>query len=128
MPDIRQLQGMVPNGFVNSTAHVVEGQLKEGISNLEKSIQSGVGVAENDEVPLTRCSFTFHGQLRPLFLHQDTVDEYERELRNPSGVPVEALMQPSIDGVLMSEECGILLELEAIVGTSYVIPLINYIQ
>lgn len=117
MPDIRQLAGIVPHGFFNATSQVVEGQLKEDIETFQKNIQAGAGRLENDEDPFTRCSFTFHGQLRHLLHHQDLVNEYERELSNPSGIPVGNLMKPSFDGVLMSEECGILLEMEDVSGT-----------
>ncbi|KIM22842.1 hypothetical protein M408DRAFT_332712 [Serendipita vermifera MAFF 305830] len=118
MPDVRQLPSLVPPGFVNSTAQVVAAQLQEDIQTLEKSIQAGASRVESDEDPLTRCSFTFHGQLRPLLLHQNLVDEYEREIQNPSGIPVDKLMQPTFDAVFMSEECGIGLELEAVTGIS----------
>jgi transmembrane E3 ubiquitin-protein ligase len=116
IPDIRQLSGLVPPGFVNATNRVVEKQLMETIDDV-KSIQVGNSQIESDEVPRTRCSFTFHGQVRPLLVHREVVEEYERELQNPSGVPVENLLPPSFDGVLMSQECGILLELETVTGT-----------
>ena len=117
MPDTRHLSGLVPPGFVNATNRVVEKQLMETIEDVKRSIRVGNSQVESDGDPRTRCSFTFHGQVRPLSVHREVVEEYERELQNPSGVPVENLLPPSFDGVLMSRECGILLELEAVTGT-----------
>jgi hypothetical protein len=117
MPDIRQLSGIVPPGFVNGTNRIVEEQLLETIEDIKKSIRIGTSRSDSDGDSLTRCSFTFHGQVRPLLVQREVVEEYENELQNPSGVPVEALFPPTFDGVLMSRECGIVLELESVTGT-----------
>jgi len=115
-PDIRQLPGLVPPGFVNATTRVVEGQLVEHIKDIEKNIQIGGSQLESDDIPMTSCSFLLHGQVRPLLVPREVVEAFEKELQDPSGVPVEPLLPPSFDGVLMSEHCGILLELEAVTG------------
>jgi transmembrane E3 ubiquitin-protein ligase len=123
MPDIRQLPGMVPPGFENTTMQVIAGQMEKHIEEVEASIQAGTAENESDENPVTRCSFTFHGQIDPLFVPQVLINEYEREMDDPSGLPLENLPKLRLNGVLMSEECGVLLELEDVTGVSYVYQL-----
>jgi hypothetical protein len=120
MPDIRQLPGMVPPGFENATIQVIAGQMAERVEEFERSIRAGTIENESDENPLTRCPFTFHGQIDPLFVPQGLINEYENEMDDPSGLPLENLPKLRLNGVLMSEECGILLELEDVTGISYV--------
>ena len=120
MPDIRQLPGMVPPGFENTTVQVIAGQMAERIKEFEIDMRAGTIENESDGNPLTRCSFTFHGQIDPLFVPQGLIDEYEKEMGDPSGLPLESLPKLRLNGVLMSEECGILLELNDVTGISYV--------
>lgn len=111
---------MVPPGIENATIHVISGQMSERIEEFEKSILTGTVENGGDDGSLTSCSFVFHGRLDPIFASQEIVDEYEREVEKPSGVPLEKLPQLRLTGALMSEECGILLELEDVAGITYV--------
>jgi hypothetical protein len=94
--------------------------MAERIKEFEIGMQAGTIENESDGNPLTRCSFTFHGQIDPLFVPQGLIDEYEKEMSDPSGLPLENLPKLRLNGVLMSEECGILLELNDVTGISYV--------
>ncbi|PVG04702.1 hypothetical protein CPB86DRAFT_777980 [Serendipita vermifera] len=117
-PDIRQLAGIVPIGYRNATAHVVAEQYAERIKELEKAVSNGDTRLEANEESFINCSFSFHGYVEPLHIPQNTVEEYERELKDPSGIPIPKLPRPTFDGILMSEECGIMLEFTKSSGSS----------
>jgi hypothetical protein len=90
----------------------------ERIKELEKLASLGDTRLETEEDPLVKCAFSFHGHMEPLHISQNIVDEYEREMKEPSGIPIPKLPPPSFDGILMSKECGILLELTKSSGSS----------
>lgn len=118
VPDIRQLPSLVPQGLQNATTRLISGQLKERIGEFEKSIESGNAETLTEDKSVTQCSFTLHGRMDQIMAPQQSIDEYEREIENPSGIPLNQLPKPRFNGVLMSEECGVLLEVEGLEGIS----------
>lgn len=120
MPDIRHLVALVPPQFQNVTANTVAAQLFEKIEEMEKELSAGTISMETEE-PAVLCSFTLHGEMEAIHFPQVLIDEYERELRSPSGVPMKRVPPPRFNGVLVSKECGVLVEMETVVGKTYVV-------
>ncbi|CAG8587389.1 975_t:CDS:2, partial [Acaulospora colombiana] len=77
----------------------------ERIKDLEKAALNGDTRLGDDEGSFVNCSFSFHGHLEPLHTPQNIVEEYEREMKEPSGIPIPKLPRPTFEGILMSEEC-----------------------
>ncbi|CAG7851570.1 SubName: Full=Uncharacterized protein {ECO:0000313/EMBL:CCA76042.1} [Serendipita indica DSM 11827] len=117
-PDIRHLAGLVPPSLFNDTTHVITEQLKERVKEFEQSISDGTAQLDSDSDPVTRCSFIFRGHLHPMLVHQSMVDLYEQEQKTPTGIPLPKLAAPGFNGLLISEECGIAIELEEVKGIS----------
>jgi hypothetical protein len=120
MPDIRHLAGLVSHQYRNATANIVAAQLLEKIGEMEKELSAGTISIEAEE-QLLPCSFALLGQMQALHLPQSLVDEYQHEIRSPSGVPVRQMPPPNFNGILFSQDCGVLVEMETIVGKTYVV-------
>lgn len=57
------------------------------------------------------CSFLMFAKLRPSPISMTDMLEYERELMAPSGADVLRPSAPRIDGVLISSDCALLIEM-----------------
>jgi len=73
-----------------------------------------------EEAPKTTCSFTFHAQIHPVPVPEFFMQELEGELQNPTGIWTIPPPKLSIDGLLISKECGILFEITNTEGLRYV--------
>lgn len=63
-----------------------------------------------DESGLPTCDFSFHFQLEPSKLPPRLMDELESELDNPTGVTTAHAPPLILDGIMVSKNCGILIE------------------
>jgi hypothetical protein len=64
-----------------------------------------------DDLPRSRCPFTLYAQLSPAYVPQALMLELEEETQNPTGVWTISPPKLSLGGILLSKECGILLEI-----------------
>lgn len=66
------------------------------------------------------CPFTLFAQLRMSPISAASMEEYEKELSNPTGIRT-ALPPPAIlDGILVSKECALLVVVKGAKATQYV--------
>lgn len=63
-----------------------------------------------------RCSYFLFAQLRPVTMSRGAMIEYERELREPTGAKTLHPPVPKIDGVLISRDCALVIELRDVTG------------
>lgn len=68
-----------------------------------------------------RCSFLMFAQLRPSPLSVSSMHEYERELAHPSGANIPHPPMPQFDGVLISSDCALLIEMHDVEALQYVV-------
>lgn len=64
-----------------------------------------------EEMNLPTCDFTFHFQLKPSAIHPHEMAELEAELDNPTGLSTVRAPPLVLDAVLVSKNCGILIEM-----------------
>lgn len=79
---------------------------------------AGYGFSGSEGDTLMNCTFSIYGHLRPLpsNVPRSRVEEYESELHSPSGRSVLELPPPTIDAVVFSRDCNIVLELDTMEG------------
>ncbi|KIK08978.1 hypothetical protein K443DRAFT_127958 [Laccaria amethystina LaAM-08-1] len=108
--DIRLLPSLVPESARNETAPIIEPELKARINKLKNLIDAGVVEQESssDESPKSACSFTFHGQINPVAVPEQLMKELEEEIQKPTGISTVIPPKLSVNGVLVSKECGLL--------------------
>lgn len=80
------------------------------------SYKSGTLQVGGEPEQRTTCPFRLYGFVRPVGRSQEAVDAVEREQKEPSGIPVPVVPPLVIDAVLVSQECGLLIELEGLQG------------
>jgi transmembrane E3 ubiquitin-protein ligase len=83
---------------------------------VKSSFESGTLQAGGEPELRTTCPFRLYGFVRPVSQSQAAVDEVEKEQKEPSGIPVPVVAPLVIDAVLVSQECGLLIELEELQG------------
>jgi transmembrane E3 ubiquitin-protein ligase len=111
--DIRMLPSLVPESVRNETAHAIEPELRTRISKLKTLIDSGVVDQDNlEETRKSSCSFSLYAQLQPTYLSEAEMCELEDELQNPTGATTARRPKLSLDGLLLSQNCGILYEVK----------------
>ena len=122
--DLRSLPALVPEEFRNESGRAVEVELTTRISKLKERIESGSfeqDAADGDDSPKTKCTFRFFAQLEPTNVPKDLMDELEKEIDEPTGITTVKAPEMVIEGVLLSQSCGILYEIHHTVGVQYVI-------
>lgn len=72
-----------------------------------------------DENPKTSCSFHFFGQIEPSEVPQDSMKELENEIDLPTGITTIQPPPLIMNGVLLSVDCGILLQITHATGLKY---------
>ena len=77
-----------------------------------------------DETPKTKCSFKLFAQLNATSVPKELMEELEREFDEPTGISTIKAPELALEGVLLSQDCGILYEIRHTVGVQYV-PLLN---
>ncbi|POS83307.1 hypothetical protein EPUL_003688 [Erysiphe pulchra] len=102
--------------------------LKMALQNLEKAPKKDYGnplssISENEAAHLTpQCEFVVFAQVYPIKMDQVSgihknkaefvVKEIERELRYPKGTPIPKIPRLQISTVILSPDCGFMLESE----------------
>ncbi|KAI0666870.1 hypothetical protein C8Q78DRAFT_1057520 [Trametes maxima] len=122
--DIRDLPALVPEKFRNDSARAVEIELAYRISKLQEKIESGSfdqESSETDESPKTKCSFKLFAQLEGSDVPKELMDELEGEIDEPTGITTVKSPEFSLDGVLLSQDCGILYEMKHALGVQWVL-------
>ncbi|KAH9479483.1 DSC E3 ubiquitin ligase complex subunit 1 [Psilocybe cubensis] len=111
--DIRLLPSLVPEGFINQTAQVIEPELQARIDKLKKLIDDGVldTDSSNDDAPRTACPFIFYAQIQPTQVPEHLMRDLEDELQNPTGITTVSAPKLWLKGLLLSKECGVLYEI-----------------
>ncbi len=74
-----------------------------------------------DDSPKTKCSFKLFAQLDASSVPKELMEELEREFDEPTGITTVKAPELSLQGVLMSQNCGILYEIKHAVGVQYVL-------
>ncbi|KAI0763836.1 hypothetical protein BD413DRAFT_483618 [Trametes elegans] len=117
--DLRVLPALVPEKYRNDSARAVEIELASRISKLKEKIDAGSfeqDTPETDDSPKTNCSFKLFAQLQPTHVPKELMDELEKEIDEPTGITTVKSPELSLEGVLLSQNCGILLEVKHAVG------------
>ncbi|KZS94573.1 hypothetical protein SISNIDRAFT_409713 [Sistotremastrum niveocremeum HHB9708] len=115
--ETRQIPSLVPEGAQNATAQAIVPILESKIERLRNIIASGATELTNEEpAPETTCSLKLYGQLQPAPLPQYLLENLEAEVENPTGASTISAPPPLLDAILLSEDCGFLLEIREAKG------------
>lgn len=134
--DVRDLPSLIPQSLVNATAQAIDAELFARISKLHDMIESGVVEIDSDnrkllffsstkmllsscaedEKPKTTCPFVLYGQLVPSPVPLHLMQELEAEMENPTGITTVSRPPLLVNVVMMSKECGILIEVREAEG------------
>lgn len=83
---------------------------------VKSSFEAGTLQTSEESEQQTTCPFSLYGFVRPVDRPQEVIDAIEKEQNEPSGVPLPVVPPLVIDAVLVSRECGLLIELEGLQG------------
>nr|GAT55742.1 predicted protein [Mycena chlorophos] len=110
--DLRYLPSIVPQAYRNETAKIVEPELASRIEKLKQLIDAGVIAQDlgSGEMARTSCSFLLYIAQDPVPVSAHLLSQLEDEIRHPTGIWTVRAPPMSLDGLLMSKECGILYE------------------
>ncbi|RPD62600.1 hypothetical protein L226DRAFT_532406 [Lentinus tigrinus ALCF2SS1-7] len=118
--DLRSLPALVPEGLRNDSAHAVEIELRSRISRLKEKIEAAAfeqdTSSDDNDSPKTKCSFRLFGQLEASTVPKELMEELEHEYEEPTGISTVRAPELSLDGILLSQNCGILYEVQHVVG------------
>ncbi|KAI1782212.1 hypothetical protein LXA43DRAFT_932813 [Ganoderma leucocontextum] len=117
--DLRNLPAFVPEVYRNDSARAVEAEVRFRISKLKDKIDAGAfeqDSSSNDDSPKTKCSFRLFAQLDASSVPKELMEELEREFDEPTGITTVKAPELSLQGVLLSRDCGILYEIKHAVG------------
>ncbi|THH03274.1 hypothetical protein EW145_g6386 [Phellinidium pouzarii] len=117
--DVRDLPSLVPARYMNATAQAVNAELLARIHRLQEMVDSGVIEVDTqtaEDPPKTTCPFILFAQLVPTSVPQDLMQELEREMENPTGITTVRRPELKMNAILMSKECGIMLEMREAEG------------
>jgi hypothetical protein len=59
-----------------------------------------------------QCSFLMFAQMQPSTISADNMKEYEQELAEPSGIRTARPPPATLDGILISQECSLIIEMK----------------
>jgi len=114
--DIRHLPALVPPEALNTTAHLIADEMTAYFERVKSRFEAGTLQTSEESELQTTCPFRLYGFIRPVDRPQEVVDAVEREQNEPSGVPIPVVPPLVVDAVLISQECGLLIELEGLQG------------
>ncbi|TBU30076.1 hypothetical protein BD311DRAFT_755258 [Dichomitus squalens] len=118
--DLRNLPALVPETYRNDSARAVEAEIRIRASKLKEKIDAGSfeqdTSSNEDESPKTKCLFRFFGQLDVTTVPKELMDELENEIDEPTGITTVRAPELSLEGVLLSQDCGILYEIKHAIG------------
>ncbi|KAH7913824.1 hypothetical protein BJ138DRAFT_1145081 [Hygrophoropsis aurantiaca] len=111
--DIRYMPALVPDSLQNATAHAIEPELVSRISKLKDMIDAGIidQDATEEDSAFPACGFGMYAQIEPSMISKELMQELEEELQRPTGKHTLEFPKLSLNGVLLSKECGILYRL-----------------
>lgn len=82
---------------------------------MQEILKSG-RIPPNEDAPFTdytvNCTFAVYGQMASVPFHSTQIEEYERELRHPSGAATAQLPLLDFTAYMHSENCQLLLQIE----------------
>jgi hypothetical protein len=114
--DIRHLPALVPPEALNTTAHLIADEMTAYFERVKSRFEDGTLQTSEESELRTTCPFRLYGFVRPVDRSQEVVDAVEKEQNEASGVPIPVVPPLVIDVVLVSRECGLLIELEGLQG------------
>ncbi|KAL5536908.1 hypothetical protein ACEPAF_731 [Sanghuangporus sanghuang] len=117
--DAREIPSLVPAAYVNATAQAVNAELLARIQRLEDMINSGnieIDAQTSEGAPMTTCPFILYAQLVPTPVPKDKMLELENEMESPTGITTVSRPELKVNGLLMSKECGVMLEMRSAEG------------
>ncbi|KZT68761.1 hypothetical protein DAEQUDRAFT_765968 [Daedalea quercina L-15889] len=118
--DLRVLPSLVPIPLLNDTACVIEAELAARMVRLKEKIDTGAidqdALTDSDEPPKARCSFRFYGHLEPTEVPEDLMKQLEQETEKPTGIWTVRPPEMKLNGVLVSQDCGVLFNLKETTG------------
>ena len=139
--DIRLLPSIVPPVIKNQTSSVIKPELVARIQKLEDLIDAGVVDSDSssgggsiillllssnqpfslsEDPPKTACRFMLYAQMKPVPVSANLMQELEEEIRKPTGSTTVTVPKLSIDGLLISKECGVLYQIHRTEGLRFV--------
>ncbi|KAF9018615.1 hypothetical protein BDZ89DRAFT_1139888 [Hymenopellis radicata] len=110
--DIRLLPGLVPKEYMNQTAQFVEPELSARIKRLRDMIDAGIIEQDDAYYMSVGC---LHAS-EPITHFVAAMEHLEGEMEHPTGAPTVSAPKLSMSGVLVSKECGFMLEVKHIEG------------
>ncbi|KAF8631897.1 hypothetical protein AX15_002157 [Amanita polypyramis BW_CC] len=112
--DIRLLPSIVPSAVKNQTSLLIEPELVARIQKLEDLIDAGIVDSDSsgsDDTPKTACRFALYAQIKPVPVPANLMQELEEEIKKPTGSATVNVPKLSINGLLISKECGVLYQI-----------------
>lgn len=103
MARIQKLEKLIDAGVVDSDS-------SSNGRSVTLTIQTPVYSILDD--PKTACRFAVYAQIRPVPVPETLMQELEEEIKRPTGSSTIKIPRLSIDGVMISKECGILYQIE----------------
>ncbi|KAG9018045.1 hypothetical protein FRB90_012548 [Tulasnella sp. 427] len=117
--DIRDLPPLVSQNLQNATRYVVLEELRKHLDSLQKQVDFGRSSDDDNQSPdntETTCQFAFYGHLRPCNVPADKLKELEDEMQYPTGISTVSRPPVIFDGILISPDCAVLVELNELDG------------
>lgn len=117
--DLRRVISLVPHAHLNETAYAILAEMTSRATKLKEKIDAGTidqDAFNDEEPPKVHCSFELYGQLVPTDVSQDSMQELEREIEKPTGIATVKAPELKLNGVLVSQNCGILIEVNEVIG------------
>ncbi|KAG6332659.1 hypothetical protein ID866_6427 [Astraeus odoratus] len=117
--DIRYLPMIVPDGSQSDTAQIVQLELQSRIDKVKEMIDDGVidqESSDSNKAIQNNCDFLAFAQIEPSPISEELMRDVEGELQKPTGKWTAQVFPLHVNGVLVSQECGILYRLHDAVG------------
>ncbi|KAF9779793.1 hypothetical protein BJ322DRAFT_1086479 [Thelephora terrestris] len=120
--DIRYLPSVVPISAQNATALALQDEMARRLSKLKTMADWGAMLEElsasKDTPQAHNCPFTFYGQLTATLVPENLILELEQEIFDPTGISTVRPPKMALNGVLISQSCGILYQIDESTGIS----------
>ncbi|KAG9309577.1 hypothetical protein JVU11DRAFT_10558 [Chiua virens] len=128
--DIRYIPVIVPESVRNETARVIKPELASRIKKVQEMIDAGVVEQESQGGnPETNCEFVLHAQIEPSPIFEELMQDLEDELQKPTGKWTTERPPMRLNGMLVSQHCGLLYRLhdaDGLRSQSFFRKIINY--
>lgn len=116
--DIRSLPPLFPQQWQNASRYVVLEELRKHLDSLQKQLDFGKSDEDNlsPDNAETSCQFVFYGHLQPCAVPAAKLRELEGEMQHPTGISTVSRPPVLFDGILISPDCAILVEMKKVDG------------